>query len=1474
MSNKLNSAEPVISFPIVGIGASAGGLEAISSFIKELTEDTGMAFVFIQHLDPKTSSSLVEILSHISKIPVVQITDGLRLKPNIFYIVASNTIVQISGGVFSVRPRSEVPEVEYFPIDYFLNSLAIDQNKFAIGVILSGSGYDGTAGVGSINAHGGITFAQSVNTCAFPSMPNTAINSGNIDIILSPVKIAEEIEKLSKYPLVKPSFHKILPEHATFIDKILFQVYKSFGVDFSQYKQSTVRRRIHRRMVVHQLDQLKEYFDFLMERPLEVEALFNDLLINVTYFFRDPDSFDSLKKYIFPKILENIVSGQPIRIWIPGCSTGEEAYSVMMTLIETLGKDAENTNVQIFATDISEKVIKKARMGLYSNDIVKNVSAQRLERFFIKVNEGYRISKTIRKSCVFAVHNVLIDPPFSKVDLVICRNLLIYFDSILQEKVVPIFHYALKPNGFLMLGPAESVGQYSNLFESIDHKARTYTKKTTDNLRYPEIPFGIPSEIDFHEGKAMKKIHHQNTEKENIEWVDRFLVNRVLPPGFVVNEDMEIIQIKGDTSPFVVFSPGSPSHNLQRILHQELRTALRAIFHEALNSGKNQKKDGIKLEYNGGTKYYQLQVLPIRIPNSNQKYFAILFNEMNKKESISPPITDDKSQSNNNDIEIKRLEQELYDTKNHLQEIIEELEVTNEELKSSSEEILSSNEELQSTNEELQTSKEEVQSANEELSTLNEELQTRNSQVMKVNNDLNNVLNCSQIPIIILGLDLSIRRFTPSLTKLFRILPTDIGRSISDIRPFFNLPDLEELTLNVIETMQLKKINIRDEEGHWYKLEIYPYRNDEKKIDGAVITFVDINDLQSKHEGERLLAAIMKNSHDAIIISDLNGKITAWNSGAVSMYGYTEAEALNMNINSLVPDFLSDEVKSLRTKTYEGQIVPDLDTKRVTKDGRIVDVWITIEALLDHNGETELITSVERDLTERKLSDQKFKSLLDLAPTAMVVTNKVGEIVLVNSDIEKLFGYKREELYGQKFDILLAEINRNESPCLRQNYSKDGEEAYAVTKDGKEFQISLCSGPIQTGDELLVTTSITDISDQKMVEATLTQARDISIEASKAKTDFLSNMSHEIRTPLSAILGFSELLSYTSSEDKRLEYIQTIQKSGYHLNQIVDDILDLAKVEAGKVVIENTRFPLLKTLHEIFDIFKQKAEAKKLTFNVEFKGNLPFYVISDETKLRQILFNIIQNAIKFTSKGSIIVEVQVSEDKLQSLEITIKDSGSGLSVKDQSKLFKPFTQADNSSTRKFGGTGLGLVLSNELAKAMGGGVSIIKSSPGKGSTFLIKITPKEMSDFTNFTTIDKVKLKNSGEQFTKQQIDKFAGKRMLIVEDNTSLQLLAKNMFSPLDIEIEFAENGEVSIVKIQKTSFDIILMDLQMPIMGGVEATKRIRESGCTTPIIAVTANVLKKEEERAMQAGCNDYILKPYKFINLVNMIEKYLN
>jgi two-component system CheB/CheR fusion protein len=966
------------AFSVVGIGASAGGLAAFEAYFSAMPKGapTGMAFVLVQHLLPDHKSILSELVRRFTDMPVFDVVDGMRVTPDHVYVIPPGCDMKIQGGVLQLL-EPEAPHGLRLPIDFFFRSLAADLGERAICAVLSGSGNDGTLGVRAIKGEGGLVLAQSPETAEFDSMPKGAIATGKVDAVLPPGEMPALLASYVDHVFVKlPAAHD--PASGD-VDDTLNQIYAVLrlqtGHDFSQYKDNTLNRRMERRMALHRIDRPGDYLTYLKQEPAEAEALFHDFLIGVTSFFRDPRAFAAVAEQVVPGLFVDQPEGGTIRAWVCGCSTGEEAYSLAILLHEHCLTMERVYRIQVFATDIDRRAIAQARRGVYPLSIATDVTPERLQRYFIRDQEAetFRVRKEIRDLVVFSEHDLIRDPPFSRLNLISCRNLLIYLKGELQSRVMSLFHYSLCSGGTLFLGTSETVGSQSSQFIPLDRKWKLFGRRGLGLVRQAAGAF--PTKLPD------RTLHTPPSEGIGSDEVvinyrkvtEQALLRHCVQVAVLVNRLGEIHHIHGRTGMYLEPAPGAAAMNILAMardgLHRELATALRM----ASNSGEPVFRPRLRVKTNGEHSLVDLTVkrLPATGDETRELYLVLLDGSASVEPSSqgAPAVDAGDVPSESASGRIAELEQELLIKEEFLQSTLEEMETANEELRSANEELQSVNEELQSTNEELETSKEELQSLNEELATVNTELQDKVADLMLASNDMSNLLASTGIGTLFVDHNLRIMRFTPAVTEQINLIKSDEGRPIAHIvSNLVGYDRLVEDVQSVLDTLTPVEVEVATTEGNWFMMRIRPYRTHENVIEGAVLTFVNISDLkalESDLRGARhmqRLAAVLSDSSDAILVLDPDGRITDWNHGAERMYGWTEAEALEMRIADLSPAAQEPDFPALLAALERDEPVSSFRTRRVTKDGDVLDIWLTSTALVDSAGRLAAVATTERDL--------------------------------------------------------------------------------------------------------------------------------------------------------------------------------------------------------------------------------------------------------------------------------------------------------------------------------------------------------------------------------------------------------------------------------------------------------------------------------------------------------------------------------
>src|SRR6266545_1513448 len=1476
---------------VVGVGASAGGLEAFKQLLARLPGDTGMAFVLVTHLDPKHESILPELLAKATRMPVSEVEDGTPVAPDHIYVMPRNTSMAIEGGALRLRPREEGRMLRH-PIDAFLQTLAEDQSTRAIGVILSGTATDGTLGLEAIKAEGGITFAQEPKSARYDSMPRSAVAAGCVDFTLKPEGIAEEIARISRHPYVAPAEiaepgaeGTAQPAVKNGFNKILALLRRVTGVDFSLYKTNTLRRRIRRRMILNKLDGLDEYAKYLREHAAEVENLYQDILINVTSFFRNPETFEVLKEKIFPRIVEHRAPDEPVRIWVVGCSTGEEAYSVAMAFTEFAGEGADHIPVQIFATDINQKGVERARAGLYPKNIAEDVSPDRLRRFFTEAEGGYRVSKPLRDMCVFARQNIIADPPFSRMDLISCRNLLIYLEPVLQKQILPLLHYALKPAGVLWLGSSETTGAASDMFEPEDKKHRFYTRKPATGrprFNYPTGDQTWEKSNGRRQPAARAERAATSGETEAQREADRIILSRYAPASVIISEEMNVLQLRGDVAPYLEQSPDRATRNLLKLAREGLLVALREAVDKARRDESPVRKENLRVKYDGATGDVNLEVIPLKHSPSQERYFLILFETAEAADQGGGRRAGDRRRKSE-ERQIKQLSQELAAARDYLQSVIEEYEATNEELQSASEEAQSSNEELQSINEELETSKEELESANEELITLNEELNNRNAELGRLNSDLVNLLGSVQMPILMLDGQLRIRRFTPAAEKLLNLIPTDVGRPIGDLKLNLDCPDLEHLITEVIDTVSVREVETRDGAGRWHWLRVHPYKTLEKKIDGAVVALVDIDALKKierEIEAARDYAeAIIGATRDPLLVLRADLKVESANDAFYKTFKVKPAETEGRLIYELgrrqwdIPQLrllLEDIIQ--RNSSFNdfevAQKFPGIGKRSMLLNARRLDSR--------EGGPMRVLLGVE-DVTERReaeLALAQLAAIVQSSDDAIVAIDLDGVITSWNQGAEHLYGYTAQEAVGQPITMLTPpegiEAEKNILERMWAGERINHFETLRRRKDGSEVGISLTMSPIRNvrGEVIGASRIARDVTERKRVEEAIRvayeqelAARAESEQASRLKDEFLATVSHELRSPLNSILGWSRMLSAKRlDEEESTRALEVIYKSARAQNQLIGELLDVSRIITGKLRLDVSMVDLIPIIEAAMDIVRPAAEAKKIGI-ISSLDPAAGPVSGDADRLQQVVWNLLSNAIKFTPAGGEVAVRLERED--ESVTITVSDNGEGIEPEFLPFVFDRFRQFEGGTARPSGGLGLGLAIVRHLVELHGGTVSAASRGRGQGATFRatlpLAVNRKESSE------AERDRPAGAGEipKSHAPSPDLLRDLRVLLVDDEPDARELLSLMLMSYEAEVRTCASAPEALQTLDEWRPDVLVSDIGMPVEDGYELIRKIRarepERGGLILAVALTAYARDEDARRAIEAGYQAHVPKP---------------
>jgi two-component system, chemotaxis family, CheB/CheR fusion protein len=971
-----------VKFPIVGIGASAGGLEALERFFKAMSDKSGIAFVVIMHLDPTHKSILPELLQRSTVMRVVSAVDNIKVEPNTVYIIPPGTGMSILHGYLSLIEMTK----HELTVDTFFRSLAEDQGSNSACIVLSGTGTDGSLGLRSIKGESGLVIVQDQDSSKYNGMPQSAIATGLADVVLPPEKMPEYLLNFVKYTGRMPIKETESKDEKSqsLLKTLLILLRSGTGHDFSLYKKKTIFRRVEKRMLVNKIEEMGDYVRYLQQSRTEVQLLFKELLIGVTNFFRDPEAFETLKDTYFPELFKNYTSDSLVKIWIPGCSTGEEAYSIAIILYEYMNSINCHFNVQIFGTDINEDFIAIARAGVYPESIKTDVTMDRLNNFFEKKDNKYSIRKSIREMIIFAPQDIVKDPPFTKVDMLCCRNLLIYFETELQQKLLPSFHYSLKNEGLLFLGSSESTGNSSDVFNTLDKKWKIYRKLPREKFTHPVVSFQHQELIrPFLKREIQKRecLVKDIKEVSIVKLLKTIISQSDLPPCVAIDGKGDILYIHGSTGRYLEPTEGEICFNILEMARYGLKSGLLKTVNKVKSLREEIKSEGLKVKYNGGYIEITLTVRPLPdFQTDHHGLMLVIFEETLylkdkvKSKKSRPPETENDSE------DLKNIEEELLYTKEVLNSNAMELETYNEELRSANEELQSTNEELQSTNEELETSKEELQSLNEESNTLNSELQNRIDRLTTANDDIKNLLDATEIATIFLNMKLEIRRFTPSSTDIFPLIETDIGRSISNFASSLVDVDMHLYAKKVLKDLGVREIEVENKDEKIFRLRIKPYRTSNNVIDGVVITFENITKLKKLESQLRtlsygfeekllMMSKVFTDSADPIIIEDIDGIIFEVNSETVRSYGWSRDELVGKPTERLLlPKYRGEMKKTIKICKEKGKPIRNIETIRVHKSGKHIPVLITYSPIFDMKGNISAIGTIEKTFPTAKLS--------------------------------------------------------------------------------------------------------------------------------------------------------------------------------------------------------------------------------------------------------------------------------------------------------------------------------------------------------------------------------------------------------------------------------------------------------------------------------------------------------------------------
>ncbi len=1392
---------------IIGIGASAGGLDAFSELLSHLPIDTGMGFVLVQHLAPGQESLLSELLSRTTHMSVVTAEDGMRVQANHVYVIPPNVQMTIAQGRLRLATCDQT-QGRIKTIDLFFQSLATDQKNKAIAIVLSGSNNDGALGVQAIRAEGGIIFAQDRTTAEFFDMPAAAIATGTVDFVMSPARIAEELVKLKQHPYLRAAVPEteegeVPPIEEDELVTVFRLLQQQTGVDFTNYKPTTFLRRLRRRMALQQCLNLSEYIQYLQEYPSEIQALYQDVLITVTGFFRDPEVYAALQERVFPPLLQQPNAAANIRIWVAGCATGEEAYSLAICLLEYLHTLLISPTIQIFGTDISEEAIEIARTGFYRETQMEPISAERRHRFFNEVDGGYQIKKSVRELCIFARQDLSSDPPFSDIDLLTCRNVLIYFQPSLQKRVLSFFHYSLKPNGFLVLGNSESLGDTTDLFEVFDAQAKIHTRRSVPSrLNFDFIASYYPREAELEQRQGFSAALNRTNLQQ---WADQIVLSRFGPAGVIVNEQLDILQFRGDTSPYLRIPSGEPSYNLLKMIRPSLLIDLRMTIEDAKQQGNAIRRQGLKMQDLSEFSDAELtvEVIPFHTSTTPERCYLILF-EREISEPLSGPselIAEAEAEAVELDPEVRRLRQELassrqelLDTQTMLQLTIEEKESTNQQLIAANEEILSSNEELKSTNEELQTAKEEIQSANEELKTTNEELQKRNQEARRANNDLLNLINNVNIPILMLSDDLCIRRFTPSAKGVFNLISTDVGRPLSDLRSSIVASELETWVSDVISSLNPVEREVQDQQGHWYLLRIRPYRTIDNQIMGAIVALVDIDILKQTEQNLRRTQVDLETEIEAMKqVQNLS----------LQLFSSLDLDLVLNQVLDTTIHLLDADLGTIQLYDRQRQVLEIVAHQGF--DSEFLDYFREV-GVNDGSACSRALQAGQQTIIEDVQTDPEFAPHRQIAATAGY--RAVQSTPLLNRQ-------------GEILGILSTHFQQPHCPSERELrmldlYGRMVSEMIALAQALRDRQLFL------------------------------DQAR-VAEAANATKDEFLAMLSHELRTPLTSISSWVQLMTQGQLNEAQMqEAIASIRESTLTQTKLIDDLLDVSRIVQQRFEIHSEACDLTALLQQAIAAVQPQIQQNGLQLETDLQP-CPDPLPLDPTRILQAITNLLVNAIKFTPSGGRITLRLV--DAPTQVQVQVSDTGEGIAPDQLPYIFERFQQADSSISRRERGLGLGLFLVRSIVEAHGGTVVAGSIDTGQGTTFTMTLPKGEVESVAPAPVVAK-----------ETSLD---GVHILLTEDDPSISIVISLALEQVGAIVTTAQSAAEALEKLTQELPNLLISDIGLPDVNGYDLMRQIRalppEQGGELPAIALSGYADQRSVNTALEAGFQTYLSKP---------------
>ena len=1517
--------------PLVGLGGSAGSIPALKTFFQNTPADSGQAFVVVLHLAPDHASTLAEVLQSSTTMPVMQVNERERVQPNHVYVIPPRKALRAADNYLVLSDESLSPRGRHVTVDLFFRTLADTHGPHAAAVVLSGADGDGAIGIKRIKERGGLTVAQDPEEAEHGSMPRSAIATNMVDWVLPVAQIPGRLKEyfaLEKQLKLPPEVESA-PAHAaepasgaqrakpgadspeSQLQDVLSFLRTRTGRDFSVYKRATVVRRIARRMQVNGVQDLTAYLTCLRTTPGEAGALLQDLLISVTNFFRDADCFAALETHL-SKLFKGKGPNDSVRVWVPACATGEEAYSLAMLLADMArGMDAPPV-IQVFATDLDEEAIRSARDGSYPAVIEADVSEERLRRYFIKEHRGYKVRREIRETVLFAQHDLLKDSPFSRLDLISCRNLLIYLNREAQRRVFEIFHFALVPHGHLFLGSSETADDVSTLFAVVDKKHRIFVQRPVPRAVLPVLggPSSLTLSLDPHRsiapspvtlpGPAFDRaavaagIARAAVEGRSASWGELHfkLLEALAPPSILVDAEHEIRHLSPNAGRFLQFGGGEPSRNLMRAILPSLRIELRAALYQAAQVKATSEVLVSPVELDGETIEVAMRVSPAN--DVAPDLFIVVFNA--RPLGGQPPSEASQPERIGAEPVARHLDRELERLKAHLRDTVEQYEASTEELKASNEELQAMNEELRSATEELETSREELQSINEELTTVNQELKGKVDELGHSNSDMQNLMDATAIATVFLDRDLRITRYTPAAVTLFNLIATDLGRPLSDLATRLDYRELSDDAARVLERLVPIEREVGLPDGKWFLSRLLPYRTLDDRIAGVVVSFIDITERKQAEEVRLWLSAVVASSTDAIISFSMDQTILSWNVGAERICGYGPNEAIGQPLSLLAPARVEEQAGIIR-RLRQGQAVADLQTVWRCKNDSEIHVALSVSPIKDTHGQVIGGTAIARDITQQRkaaealrISEERLRLTVENATDYAIFSTDLQRTVTIwNSGAQRVLGFTESEVLGHSADIIFtaedraagapeleAQIAMRESRAAddREHQRKDGSRFWA----GGVMMLMRDANGQAVGFVKILRDQTADREAKQALErsqANLVRALDENERARAelqaadiAKDRFLAVLSHELRNPLASIDSAAALmLTQPLHTPDREAAAQVVKRQAGAMKALLDDLLDVSRLKLGRLELHREKVRLASVVDAALETVRPMLESMGHRLEVD----LPTYAIeldADPLRLGQVLSNLLTNAGKYTQPGgSISLKARLVE---RQAVISVCDNGIGMEPQQIEAMFEMFTQAQRVADRSHG-LGIGLALVKSIVEMHGGKVEAFSRGTGKGSEFRVTLPGAHGLEAAAAPAAPAAPAQGAA---AKPVIVKERG-LVLIADDNVDA---GWGMAKLLEIAgfTTFRVKGGIDAVKeTRRQKPDVGIIDIGMPDLSGHEVARQIRQTewGKHMVLIAATGWGQESDEREAVEAGFDTHMTKPVDLRKLSAVVDDLL-